>query len=92
MKKILIAINDGPTSEKVASNGFQLGQQLNAKIALVSVVDTTSLMTDGGVTPREMADIIKMTSKKASKCLLKKYLRATKSGLLWKKEGLLKQF
>ncbi|MGZ4090113.1 MAG: universal stress protein, partial [Bacteroidia bacterium] len=51
VKKILIAIDDGPTSEKVASNGFQLGKQLNAEIALISVVDTTGLMTDGSVTP-----------------------------------------
>ena len=75
MKKILIAIDEGPTSEKVASNGFQLGQQLNAEIALISVVDTTGLMTDGGVTPGEMADIIKNDFKKSQQMLINKVFK-----------------
>jgi len=75
IKKILIAIDDGPTSEKVTSNGFQLGQQLNAEIALVSVVDTTTLMTDGGVTPGELADIIKNDFKKSQQLLVEKVFK-----------------
>jgi nucleotide-binding universal stress UspA family protein len=70
INKILIAVDDGPTSEKVASNGFKLGQQLNAEIALVSVVDTTALMTDGGVTTGELADIIKNDLKKSQQMLI----------------------
>jgi nucleotide-binding universal stress UspA family protein len=70
IKKILIAIDDGPTSEKIASNGFRLGQQLNAEIALISVVDTTALMTDGGVTPGELADSIKNDFKKSQQMLV----------------------
>ncbi|TAL50929.1 MAG: universal stress protein [Chitinophagaceae bacterium] len=75
IKKILIAIDDGPTSEKVTSNGFQLGQQLNAEIALVSAVDTTALMTDGGVTPGELADIIKNDFKKSQQLLVEKVFK-----------------
>lgn len=75
MKKILIAVDDGTTSEKVALSGFQLGQQLNAEIALVSVVDTTNLLTDGGVTPRELADIIKNDFKKSQKLLIDKVFK-----------------
>ena len=75
IKKILIAIDDGPTSEKVALNGFQLAQQLNTEIALVSVADTTNLMTDGGVTPREMADIIKNDFKKSQQMLVDKVFK-----------------
>lgn len=75
IKKILIAIDDGPTSEKVSSNGFQLGQQLNAEIALVSVVATTALMTEGGVTPGEMADIIKNDFKKNQQMLVDKVFK-----------------
>jgi nucleotide-binding universal stress UspA family protein len=52
MKKILIALDDGPSSKKVASMGLQLGQQLHAEIALISIVDTTDLMNSGGITPR----------------------------------------
>lgn len=75
IKKILIAIDDGLISEKVASNGFQLGQQLNAEIALISVVDTTALMTDGGVTPGELADIIKNDLKKSQQVLVDKVFK-----------------
>lgn len=77
-KKILIAMDDGPTAEKVASNGFQLGKQLNAEIALISVVDTTFLMTDGGVTPKEMAEIIKNDFKKSQKMLIDKVFKEYK--------------
>jgi len=59
MKKVLIAIDNGATSEKVAQSGLQLGQQLKAEIALISVVDTEFLMTDSGVSSKEMAEIIK---------------------------------
>lgn len=59
MKKILIAVDGGPTSEKVATDGYQLGKQLNAEIGLLSVVDTTLLMTEGSITPKEMAEILK---------------------------------
>lgn len=75
IKKILIAIGDEPTSEKVASNGFQLAQQLNAEIALVSVVDTTALMTEGNVTPGELADIIKKDYEKSQQMLIDKVFK-----------------
>lgn len=78
MKKILIALDDGPTSEKVASMGFQLGQQLNAEIALISVVDTTDLMTNGGVTPRELGDSIKNELKKSQQMLIEKVFKDCK--------------
>jgi Universal stress protein UspA and related nucleotide-binding proteins len=75
LKKILIAVDDGPTAEKVASNGFQLGQQLNAEIAVVGVADTTSLMTDGGLTPSELADIITNDIKKSQRILIEKVFK-----------------
>lgn len=75
IKKILIAIDDGPTAEKVASNGFLLGQQLNAEMALISVVDNTALMTEGGVTPGELADIIKNDYKKSQQLVIDKVFK-----------------
>lgn len=72
MKKILIAIDDGPTAEKVTATGFQLGQQLNAEMALISVVDTTLLITDGSITPGEMAEIMKNDFRKIQKKLIEK--------------------
>ena len=59
MKKILFAIGEGPTSEKVASDGFEIAKLLNTEIALVSVVDTSTLSTDGGITAHDMANIIR---------------------------------
>jgi nucleotide-binding universal stress UspA family protein len=78
MKKILIAIDNGPTSEKIASAGLKLGQQLNVEIALVSIVDTTNLMTEGGVTPGELADILKNDSKKNQQTLIDKIFKGFK--------------
>lgn len=78
VKKIVIAIDDGPASEKVVSIGFQLGQQLNAEIALVSIVDTTMLLTDGAVTPRELANRVKNDYKKNHKMLIDKLCNGCK--------------
>ena len=80
MKKILIAVDDGPTAEKVATNGFQLGKQLNAEIALLTVVDTTILFTDGDTTPGELADMIKNDYKKSQLALIKKVFKNHKVG------------
>ena len=57
IKKILIAVDNDPISEKIALNGFQLGLQLKAKIGLLSVVDLTIFTTEGTVTPKEFTDI-----------------------------------
>jgi nucleotide-binding universal stress UspA family protein len=78
MKKILIAVDNGPTSEKVASNASLLGKKLNAEIALVSIVDTDFLMTDGGITPKEMADSIKNDYKKIQQMLIEKVFKNNK--------------
>lgn len=75
IKKILIAIDGGPTSEKVTSNGYELGQQQNAEFALLSVVDTSALITDGGLTPGELADIIKNDLKKSQQILVEKIFK-----------------
>jgi len=77
-QKILIAVDDSLTAEKVTSNGLQLGQHLNAKIAVVSVVDTTFLMTDGNITPNEMAEIIKNDFIKSQKSLSDKVFKGYK--------------
>lgn len=58
-RRILIAVDNGPTSEKVASSGYDLGRQLNAEIAVISVVETTLLIADGGVTFNDMAEMVK---------------------------------
>ena len=70
MKKILIAVDNDPTSEKIALNGFQLASQLNAEIALLSVVDLTMLITEGAVTPKEFADITINDYKKNQQMLI----------------------
>ena len=75
MKKILIAVDSGPTSEKVALTGFQLGLQLNAEIAIVSIVDTEGLMTEGGITPRELADSIKNDCRRSQQMLIDKVFK-----------------
>ncbi|MFN4762218.1 universal stress protein [Gillisia sp. Q332] len=66
-KRILIAIDEEPSAEKVAQKGLQLGKQLNAEIAIISVANTTDLLTDGGVTPDEMAEIIRKDTRESQK-------------------------
>ena len=78
MKKILFAIGEGPTGEKVASAGFEISRQLNAEIALLSVVDTSALSTDGGITPHEMANIIKGELKKSHNLLIQNIFKEYK--------------
>lgn len=70
IKKILIAIDNDPAAEKIASHGFQLALQLKAEIALLSVVDSTILKTGGAVTPREFAEIVKNDYKKLQQMLV----------------------
>lgn len=74
-KRVLIAIDEEPSAEQVAKKGLQLGKQLNAEIAVVSVADTTSLLTEGGVTPDEMADIIRRDTRKSQKNILNNIFR-----------------
>ncbi|WP_413998796.1 universal stress protein [Flavobacterium sp. W1B] len=70
IKKVLIAIDNEPTSEKVALYGFQLGFRLNCEIALISVVDTTMLVTESTLTPMEFVQIIKNDCKKNQQLLI----------------------
>lgn len=70
IKKILIAVDNDPAAEKIASHGFQLGLQLGADMALLSVVDSTMLETEGAVTPRQFAEIIKNDYKKLQQMLI----------------------
>ncbi len=69
-KRILIAIDEEPSAQNVAEKGFHLGKQLNAEIAVVSVADTTALLTEGGITPDEMADIIRKDIRESQKKIL----------------------
>ena len=74
-KRILIAIDEEPSAEVVAEKGLQLGQQLNAEIAVVSVANTIDLLTEGGVTPDEMAEIIRKDTRVSQKNILKKVFK-----------------
>lgn len=78
LNKILIAVDNDPISEKIASMGLQLGKQLKAEIALLSVVDTAFLMTDGNVTPAEMAELLKSDGRKAQQMLIDKVFKVYK--------------
>lgn len=69
--RVLIAVDDGPSAEKIALAGFELGRQLNAEIALLSVIDTRFLLTEGTVTPKEMAEMIKANALKNQQVLIK---------------------
>ena len=69
-KKILIAIGEDHSAENVAKTGLMLAKQLHAEIAVVSVANTSNLLTDGGITPDEMADIIRRDTRESQKKIL----------------------
>ena len=91
VKKILIAIDDGPISEKVALNGFQLGKQLNAEIAVLSVIDISLVRRGDEVTQDELEDISKGELRRSQQTLIDKVFKDFKVWLLWKTESLLKR-
>lgn len=72
VQKILIAIDEGPAAETIALAGMQLAEKTGAEIALVSIVDTTALMTSGGIAPAELAAIMKKDHKKNHEIILNK--------------------
>ena len=74
-KRILIALDEGPSAENVAKQGLQLGKQLRAEIAVVSVANTGDLHTDGGVTPDEMAEIIRKDTRENQAKILNNVFR-----------------
>ncbi|QEC66258.1 universal stress protein [Panacibacter ginsenosidivorans] len=78
IKKILIAVDDGPTAEKVALSAFHFAHQLKAEMALVSVVDTASLMSEGGITVGELADIMTKEYKQNHQLLMDKIFKDVK--------------
>ena len=73
--KILITVDEGPTAEKIARQGFQLCKQLNAEIALLSIVESAILVTNGGITPKEMMDLSKKDAKKNHQMLIDKIFK-----------------
>jgi len=76
--KILMAIDDGPAAEHVAVNGFNIAKQLNAEIALVSVVDTALFMTTEGFSSKEMEEIMRNDFKKSQQMLINKVFKEYK--------------
>ncbi|HSP83461.1 MAG TPA: universal stress protein [Gillisia sp.] len=74
-KKILIAIDEEPSAENVAEQGLQLGKQLKAEIAVVSVANTNDLHTAGGITPDEMAEIIRKDTRENQTKILNSVFR-----------------
>jgi nucleotide-binding universal stress UspA family protein len=75
MKRILIAADEGPTAEKIALVAFELARRLDAEIALVGVVDSSHLATDGGITPHEMAEIMKNDLRKSQQILIERIFK-----------------
>lgn len=75
IQKILIAVDDSPVAEKVCKNGFEIARQMGAEIALVSIADTNYLLTQGGVSPKEVADEVKASLEKNQKTLLDKIFK-----------------
>lgn len=88
-KRILIAIDDSPFSEKATRIGFNLAKTLDAKVALLNVMDPPSTSYTGdpllGQQPLIMPEIAQM-QEEASKAVLERF------GKLWNGEQELTTF
>lgn len=88
-KRILIAIDDSPFSEKATRIGFNLAKTLNAKVALLNVMDPPSTSYTGdpllGQQPLIMPEIAQL-QEEASKAVLERF------GELWNGEQELTTF
>lgn len=78
-KKILIAVDNSPVAEKVAREGYQIGVQLNAEIALVSIIDTAIIMTDSSANAEQMAAVMTADLKNTQTQLTQKIFKDRKA-------------
>ena len=72
IKRILIAVDSGKTSIQVARDGFQLSQQLNEEVALLTVIDGTAIIDDSEMEAFNLDDFIKNDVKEKQKMLVDK--------------------
>jgi nucleotide-binding universal stress UspA family protein len=56
--KILIAIDNNPSAERVALSGLQLAKQFNSEIALISIIDPDGTPDEDSPTTRELEDMM----------------------------------
>lgn len=68
--KILIAIDNNPSAEKIALNGLQLAKQLNAEIALVSIIDPDDPSDPDPATPRELDDMMEHNLNRSQRAVI----------------------
>ena len=68
--KILIAIDNNPSAEKIALNGLQLAKQLNAEIALVSIIDPDDPSDPDSATPRELDDMMEHNLNRSQRAVI----------------------
>jgi nucleotide-binding universal stress UspA family protein len=78
IRKILIAVDDSTSAEKVAREGFRLAKQSKAEVALISVADTVLLPIDSGITRQEMVQMLKDSFKKSQQLLMDKVFKSLK--------------
>ncbi|MGY0036444.1 universal stress protein [Pedobacter sp. NJ-S-72] len=88
--KILIAIDNNPSSEIVALSGLQLAKQLHSEIALVSIIDPDGIPDADPVTTRERDDMMEHNLNHSQLNVIEKIFKTFQSKALWKKVFLTK--
>ncbi|TWF35302.1 nucleotide-binding universal stress UspA family protein [Chitinophaga polysaccharea] len=79
MKKILIAIDGGVLSEKIAQKGYELAKEAATEVALVYVVDTEITTGEGGYTTSDLIN----TYKEEGKEILERLKRKLSNKDIW---------
>lgn len=75
IKKILIAVEEEMSGKTISTFGLKMAKQLNAKVALISVIDTVALMSADGISPYEMVELSVEDIKQSQQVLLDKVFK-----------------
>lgn len=54
--KVLICTDNGATAEETSAKALQFAKMMQAEMALLTVIDTQFIMTEGGITPQELIE------------------------------------
>jgi len=73
-KRVLLAVDNGAFAESLAKTGLELVKRLNAEVAIISVIDTRSLLGTEGLSIGEAIALEKNSATENLNVLIKIFL------------------
>jgi nucleotide-binding universal stress UspA family protein len=78
MEKVIIAIDNSPQSDIVATKGVELANRLNAEVAILSVVDVQFVASEVNILSQETTQVLKNEFYREHQLLKDKFSRTNK--------------